>query len=468
MQALRLIAPHTIELRSIPQPEPGPGEVLVRVGAAGACHSDLHILDAPDALGLPIPLTIGHENAGWVEGAGPGVTGFDRGQAVAVYGIVGCGQCAGCLAGLENTCRRLPPGGIGLSRDGGMAEYLVAPARQLIPIGDLDVAQAAPLTDAALTPYHAINLTRRGLGPGSTCVVIGVGGLGHMAVQILSATTATRIIAVDVRDDALRLARDVGAHHTVRSDAESVPHIRELIGTAPGGADVVLDCVGAPATVEIARSVVSTGGDVAVVGLGGGALPVGFGTLPMEVRVVVPFWGTEVGTRRSARTRTGRPNQGARAALPAERRHHRVRQAPVRAGSGPGRGRPPGVSHAGMIRSDQRPDPGRGARHHGAGRTPARPLRDTRRSSSAAVRPSSRSIRRSRRAVRPFDGGRVAGRRRDIATARAAACGSGRTAGPERSFLSSGECHLKLSARAMEPCLDVVFRHPHHLRDLTG
>ena len=90
----------------------------------------------------------------------------------------------------------------------------------------------------------------------------------------------------------LRLARDVGAHHTVSLDAETVPHIRELIGPPPGGADVVLDCVGAPATVDIARSVVSTGGDVAVVGLGGGALPVGFGTLPMEVRVVVPFWGT--------------------------------------------------------------------------------------------------------------------------------------------------------------------------------
>jgi propanol-preferring alcohol dehydrogenase len=124
---------------------------------------------------------------------GPGVTGFERSEAVAIYGIVGCGTCIACLAGRDNECRRIPPGGIGLSRDGGMAEFVVVPARQLIPIGDLDVAQAAPLTDAGLTPYHAINVTRHNLRPGSACVVIGVGGLGHLAVQILAATTASRI-----------------------------------------------------------------------------------------------------------------------------------------------------------------------------------------------------------------------------------------------------------------------------------
>ena len=188
--------------------------------------------------------------------------------------------------------RRVAPGGIGLGRDGGMAQFLVAPARQLLPIGDLDVAQAAPLTDAGLTPYHAIRVTRRGLRPSGTCVVIGVGGLGHMAVQILAATTASRIIALDLRNDALELAREVGAHHTFRSDADAVAKIRELVGPSPGGADVVLDFVGAQATVDLAGAVVSTGGDIAIVGLAGGALPVGFGSLPLEVRVTVPFWGT--------------------------------------------------------------------------------------------------------------------------------------------------------------------------------
>ena len=292
MQAFRLTGPHTTELCTLRQPDPGPGEILVRVGAAGACHSDLHIIDAPDALGMPIPLTLGHENAGWVERLGSGVTGFERGEAVAIYGIVGCGTCVACLGGRDNECRTVPPGGIGLSRDGGMAEYVVVPARQLIPIGDLDVAQAAPLTDAGLTPYHAIALTRRGLRPTSTCVVIGVGGLGHMAVQILAATTSARVVAVDLRDEALRLARAIGAHHAIRSDKDAVAGIRELVGPPPGGADVVLDFVGAESTLEVARAVVTTGGDIAIVGLAGGSLAAGFGTLPFETRVIVPFWGT--------------------------------------------------------------------------------------------------------------------------------------------------------------------------------
>jgi propanol-preferring alcohol dehydrogenase len=293
MQAFRIVAPHKVELQSVAQPEPGPGEVLIRMGAAGACHSDLHILDAPDALGMPMPFTLGHENAGWVEALGAGVSGFERGEAVAVYGVMGCGQCIACLGGRDNECRRVAPGGVGLGRDGGMAEYMTVPARQLVPIGDLDVKQAAPLTDAGLTPYHAIAVTRRGLRPGSTCVVIGVGGLGHMAVQLLAATSAVRIIAVDTRDEALKLARDVGAHHAFKSDENTAAEIRALVGPPPGGADVVLDCVGAPPTVELARSIVSTGGDIAIVGLAGGTLPVGYGTVPFETRVVVPFWGTK-------------------------------------------------------------------------------------------------------------------------------------------------------------------------------
>jgi propanol-preferring alcohol dehydrogenase len=292
MHAFRLTAPQTTDFTTVPQPEPKPGEVLVRVGAAGVCHSDLHIIDDPHALGMPLPLTLGHENAGWIEALGAGVSGFEKGEAVAVYGIVGCGTCVACLAGRDNECRRTAAGGIGLSRDGGMAEYVVVPARQLIPIGDLDVAQAAPLTDAGLTPYHAIELSRHNLRPSSTVVVIGVGGLGHMAVQILSVTTASRIIAVDLRDEALALAREVGAHEAFKSDDTAVANIRALVGPPPGGADVVLDFVGAAPTLEIARSVVSTGGDLVIVGLAGGTLPVGFGTMPFEARVTVPFWGT--------------------------------------------------------------------------------------------------------------------------------------------------------------------------------
>lgn len=292
MLAFRLVAPHTAELRTVQVPEPGPGEVLMRVGAAGACHSDLHVLDAPNALGMPMPLTLGHENAGWVEALGAGVVGFTRGEAVAVYGIIGCGRCVACLDGRDNECRRVQPGGIGLGRDGGMAEYLIAPARQLIPIGDLDVTQAAPLTDAGLTPYHAIRTTQRGLFPGATCVVIGVGGLGHMAVQLLAATTGVRIVAVDVREDALSLAASVGAHHVVRAGPEAAAQIRAIAGPEAGGVEVVLDCVGAQATIDLARAVIATGGDIAIIGLAGGSLPVAFGSVPFDVRVTVPFWGT--------------------------------------------------------------------------------------------------------------------------------------------------------------------------------
>jgi propanol-preferring alcohol dehydrogenase len=253
-------------------------------------------------------VTLGHENAGWVEALGPGVAGLTRGEAVAVYGIIGCGACSACLRGGDNECRKIPVGGIGLSRDGGMAEYVVVPATRLLPIGDLDVAQAAPLTDAGLTPYHAIDLARDALRPGTTCVVIGVGGLGHMAVQILSVTTSVRVIAVDLSDEALALAGRIGAHHTVKSGPQAAASIRELVGPAPGGADTVFDFVGVNPTLTLAASVVSTGGRLMLVGLGGGALSIRPGVadigIPMEAQVVVPFWGTRARNwRRSLRSR---------------------------------------------------------------------------------------------------------------------------------------------------------------------
>lgn len=295
MRAFRLIGPNHTEVVTVAEPEPGPGEVLIKVGAAGACHSDLHMMDAPAGV-FPAPLTLGHENAGWIEAVGPGVSGWRTGEAVAIYGIMGCGRCSACLQGGENACRLIPAGGIGISRDGGMAEYVSAPASRLIAIGDLDVAHAAPLTDAGLTPYHAIQTARSALQPGSTCIVIGVGGLGHMAIQILAATTAARIIAVDVRQEALDLAGQIGAHGAIAADDEAAQKIREMVGPPPGGADVVLDFVCATPTLALAASVVSTGGWLVLVGLGGGKLSItpGIGStgVPFEARTVIPFWGT--------------------------------------------------------------------------------------------------------------------------------------------------------------------------------
>lgn len=301
MRAVRMTAPGVLEQVEVPTPTPGPGEVLVRVGAVGACHSDLHILDAPPGL-FPTPMTLGHEIAGTVDTLGAGVSGWSAGDRTAVYGIIGCGHCRACLRGNENQCREVPVGGIGLSRDGGLAEYVVVPASRLLPVGDLELTQAAPLTDAGLTPYHAIELARDELRPGTSCVVIGIGGLGHMAVQLLVATTAVRIIAVDTSVAALDLASRLGAHHVVQAGPDSVDRIRALVGAPPDGADVVLDFVGADPTLTTARQVVATGGQVLLVGLAGGTLPVrpvadAPPTLPLETSVEVPFWGTRAELR---------------------------------------------------------------------------------------------------------------------------------------------------------------------------
>ena len=163
------------------------------------------------------PFTLGHENAGWVHALGAGVTGLEVGEPVAVYGAWGCGHCIRCRQGMENYCVNAATAGAsgGLGRDGGMASYLLVPAARLVvPLGDLDPVAAAPLTDAGLTPYHAIRRSLPKLVPGSTAVAIGVGGLGHMGVQLLAAMTAATVIAVDQRPEALELARAGGADVT--------------------------------------------------------------------------------------------------------------------------------------------------------------------------------------------------------------------------------------------------------------
>ncbi|MGW0503912.1 NAD(P)-dependent alcohol dehydrogenase [Micromonospora sp. NPDC003241] len=300
MRALRLPAwKSDPELVEIDEPTPGPGQVVVKIGGAGACHSDLHLMHDFDSGTLPWgpPFVLGHENAGWVHALGAGVTGLEVGQPVAVYGPWGCGVCARCRVGADNYCENtaaapVPGGGGGLGLDGGMAEYeLVPAARHVVPLPDgLDPVQAAPLTDAGLTPYHAIRRSWPKLVPGSTAVVIGVGGLGHVGVQILKATTATRVVAVDTRDEALRLAQECGADLTLRSGAGTADEIRTLTGGR--GADVVLDFVGADPTLKLAVSVVRTVGDLTVVGIGGGSLTISYFTVPYEASVQTTYWGS--------------------------------------------------------------------------------------------------------------------------------------------------------------------------------
>ncbi|BBZ08342.1 oxidoreductase [Mycolicibacterium doricum] len=297
MKAMQLTAWKTPpQIREVPEPEAGPGQVVIRVAGAGACHSDLHLLHDFEAGMMPWnpPFTLGHENAGWVHTIGAGVSGLQVGEPVAVYGPWGCGRCKRCQVGMENYCERAadqPAAGGGLGYDGGMAQYMLVPAaRLLVPLGDLDPVDAAPLTDAALTPYHAVKRSLPLLTPGATAVAIGIGGLGHMGVQILRALTAARIIAVDTRPEALRLAEQSGADHAVRSGADAADEIREL--TEGRGADVVVDFVGVDATMALATAVARPLSDITVVGIGGGSVPFGFFSVPYEARLATTYWGS--------------------------------------------------------------------------------------------------------------------------------------------------------------------------------
>lgn len=299
MKALRLLEwKSQPKLVDVDQPEPASGQVVIKVGGSGACHSDIHLMDEFEAGMVPWdpPFTLGHENAGWVHALGDGVVGLEVGQPVAVYGPWGCGKCGRCRMGLETYCENLadapvPGGGGGLGLDGGMAEYMLIPdARFLIPLPEgLDPVDAAPLTDAGLTPYHAVRRSLGKLTPGSTAVVIGVGGLGHMGVQILKAITGATIIAVDQKADALDLAKSHGADLTFVSNDETATMIREA--TAGRGADVVLDFVGADATLALGAAATRQMGDLTIVGIGGGTLPVSFFSVPYEASVQTTYWG---------------------------------------------------------------------------------------------------------------------------------------------------------------------------------
>lgn len=286
------------EVVELDRPTPGPGQVLLKVTAAGLCHSDVFVMSIPEEqyfLGT-LPLTLGHEGVGIVTELGAGVTSVAVGDAVAVYGPWGCGTCRACAMGHENYCERATELGIlapGLGAPGAMAEYMVVDdARHLVPIFDLDPAEAAPLTDAGLTPYHAIKPSLPKLGAGTTAVVLGAGGLGHVGIQILRALCGARVIALDVDDAKLALARDSGADVALRSDApDVVAKVRELTGGR--GAEGVFDFAGFQSSLDVAKQLVAVGGDFKIVGLGmgGATVPVGFFTTPYEATVMTTYWG---------------------------------------------------------------------------------------------------------------------------------------------------------------------------------
>ena len=293
MQAFQFVeAQKPAQLRKVEVPEPGPGEVLLKIGGAGACHSDLHILEGPARVPALAPFTLGHENAGWVEKMGPGATGFKKGDPVIVYGPWGCGLCPNCRVGRENYCQN--PGDIiagGLGSNGGMANYFLVPStRFLIPLGNLDPRDAAPLSDAALTSYHAVKRSLHLLGAGSTAVVIGAGGLGQMAIQVLRVLSgATTVIAVDTSADKLKIAKSMGADEVLLSGDVATQRIKDI--TRGQGAELVLDMVGVPPTLKMAAQVARVLGHLTIVGLGSGSVPVNFHGPAKECSVSAPYWG---------------------------------------------------------------------------------------------------------------------------------------------------------------------------------
>lgn len=297
MRAVRLNSWKTFPtIDEIDKPVPGPGEVLLKVAGAGACHSDVALFaDFVEGMNPLInpPFTLGHESSGWVEAVGEGVSGFEIGAAYLVYGPIGCKHCRACSRGQDTYCEhpeQVSYMASGIGRDGGMAEYMTVPATNLIPLGDADPVDAAPLADAGLTPYHAIKLALPKLaGGGKSALVIGLGGLGQVAVQILKALTGATIIATDMKEDAMKKAEEAGAI-TVPGGEGQAERIRELTGGR--GVDAVFDIVGAAATTKLAQQVVAQQGRITVVGIANGAVEWSFFANPYEAELTSTYWGT--------------------------------------------------------------------------------------------------------------------------------------------------------------------------------
>ncbi len=270
MKAVRLHGYHQQPVvEDVPEPVvKGPLDVIVKIGGAGVCRTDLHIIEGQwDAAMHPtLPYTIGHENAGWVHEIGSAVTNVQVGDTVILHPTPTCGLCHACRAGDDMHCSNssFP----GLDSDGGMAEYLLTSARACVKLDPSTRPEdVAALADAGITAYHAVRKAIPLLPPGTTAVVIGAGGLGHIGVQCLAALTATRIIVVDRNPEALKLAEQLGADQTVVADGNQVATVLEL--TDGVGANVVLDFVAEQGAEQDGFAMTAPGGSYFVIGYGG-------------------------------------------------------------------------------------------------------------------------------------------------------------------------------------------------------
>jgi NAD+-dependent secondary alcohol dehydrogenase Adh1 len=269
MRAARLHAYHEpLKLDEVDEPKvTGPLDVVVRIGAAGLCRTDLHIQEGQwaEKSQVKLPYTPGHENAGWIHEVGSAVTNVEVGDTVIVHPFITCGLCRACRRGDDMHCENgsFP----GINRDGGFAEYLLTSARSVVKLDpSLHPADIAALADAGLTAIHAVKKAVPVLGAGTKVVVIGAGGLGHIGIQCLKAYTPAEIIVLDPSERALELARELGADETVRVDGNHVDTVRELCNGV--GAEAIIDFVGENGAVEDGVAMIRDGGFYYVIGYG--------------------------------------------------------------------------------------------------------------------------------------------------------------------------------------------------------
>lgn len=260
-----------LRLEDVPVPQiTQPGQVIVKVGAAGLCRTDLHIIegvwkDIQDPQRTLLPYVMGHENAGWVADVGAGVTSVKVGDAVICHPLMTCGVCLGCRRGEDMYCER----GVfpGLNANGGFAEHFLTNERALIKLNpNIAPVDVAPLADAGITAYRVAKKAAKLLTPGQYCVVLGVGGLGHVALQSLHELCGARTIAVDRSEAARRLAKELGAHHVLDGGDDVVEQVKEL---TRGGAHAVIDFVGELGAEQLCWQMLRPGGTHFVIGYGG-------------------------------------------------------------------------------------------------------------------------------------------------------------------------------------------------------
>jgi NAD+-dependent secondary alcohol dehydrogenase Adh1 len=261
--------PEFLKLEEVPEPKiQDADDVIIRIGGAGLCRTDLHIIEGVwrNKVSVQLPYTPGHENAGWVEDVGPEVRRFKKGDAVIVHPLITDGSCPACRRGNDMHCENgtFP----GITRDGGFAQYLQVKERNLVRLPE-NVApkQIAPHADAGLTAYHAANKAAKVLQPGDFAVIIGFGGLGHIAYQVLRAKSAAQIVVVDRSDLALSLAEELGAKHLVRGGDDVVREVLQF--TRGKGAEAVLDFVGEGGSIDQGLAMTRNAGSYYIIGYGG-------------------------------------------------------------------------------------------------------------------------------------------------------------------------------------------------------